>query len=94
MSISDQIERLATAKANIAAAIESKGVDVPEGASISGMAALVVKIPVFTEEEVFLAAHPVGSYFKTASKGDPGEIYGGRWELDPSLGAFHWRRIE
>lgn len=94
MSVSDQVERLAAAKADIAAAIESKGVDVPQGASISDMAALVAKIPVFTEEEVFLSAHPVGSYFKTASKANPGEIYGGTWELDPSLGAFHWRRIE
>lgn len=47
-----------------------------------------------TEEEAFLAAHPPGSYFKTTDPTDPGDVYGGTWELDPSLGAFNWRRIE
>lgn len=79
MSISDQIERLATAKADIAAAIESKGVDVPSDASISDMAELVAEIPVFTEEEVFLAAYPVGAYYFSSSPTSPASLFGGTW---------------
>lgn len=40
----------------------------------------------------FLAAHPVGSVFESASAVSPAGAYGGTWERVPSLGAFKWER--
>lgn len=44
MSIPSEIERIKVAKSNIASAIESKGVDVPVGTSLSSMAPLIMQI--------------------------------------------------
>lgn len=44
MSITNEITRLGNAKSAIAAAIESKGVDVPVGTKLDGMAALIGQI--------------------------------------------------
>lgn len=41
MSVQDQIDRLSDAKSDIAAAIESKGVTVPETTALDGMATLI-----------------------------------------------------
>ena len=46
MSVATEIARLEKAKADIAAAIASKGVDVPEGTTLDEMAALIMKIGV------------------------------------------------
>ena len=40
----------------------------------------------------FLAAHPVGSVFESASAVSPAGAYGGTWERVPSLGSFKWER--
>lgn len=40
----------------------------------------------------FLAAHPAGSYWRTALPVDPGATYGGTWEPAPSMGAHTWLR--
>ena len=45
MSIRSQINRISQAKSAIATAIAGKGVTVPNGTSIDGMAALVAEIP-------------------------------------------------
>ena len=45
MSIQSEIDRINTAKSNIATAIEAKGVDVPEEASIDEMATYILNIP-------------------------------------------------
>jgi hypothetical protein len=45
MSIANEIQRLQTAKANIKAAIESKGVTVPSATTIDGYAQLINSIP-------------------------------------------------
>lgn len=44
MSLSTEITRIETAKADIAAAIEEKGVTVPDDTKLDGMAALIVSI--------------------------------------------------
>ena len=44
MSIQTQIDRLASAKAAIKTAIEGKGVTVPDGTLLDGMAALIGSI--------------------------------------------------
>lgn len=33
-----------------------------------------------TDAELFLAAHPVGSVYETASRGNPASEYGGTWD--------------
>lgn len=45
MSVNDEINRISNAKTNLATAITSKGVNVPNDASISDYAALVSAIP-------------------------------------------------
>ena len=47
MSVQSEITRLETAKASIVAAIESKGVTVPDGAKLSDLAALINSIKVY-----------------------------------------------
>lgn len=47
MSIQSEINRLNSAKTAISNAIQSRGVDVPTGTSIDGMAELIQKIPTF-----------------------------------------------
>ena len=47
MSIQSEIDRLNSAKTAISNAIQSRGVDVPAGTSIDGMAELITKIPTF-----------------------------------------------
>ena len=47
MSVQSEITRLGTAKAAIIAAIEGKGVDVPSGAKLSDLAALINSIKVY-----------------------------------------------
>lgn len=47
MSIQSEIDRLNSAKTAISNAIKSRGVDVPDGTSISDMADLITKIPTF-----------------------------------------------
>ena len=47
MSLTTDLTRLATAKANIANAIAGKGVTVPEGTLVSGMASLIGNIQQF-----------------------------------------------
>lgn len=47
MSVQSEITRLETAKATIIAAIEGKGVDVPSGAKLSDLAALINSIKVY-----------------------------------------------
>ena len=91
MSISTQISRLAAAKEDIADAITTKGVDVPAGTKLDGLAALIAQIPVMTESEAFLAAHPVGSIFKSTKSQSPA-LYGGTWKQVPSLGSCTWER--
>ena len=44
MSVQSQIDRIAAAKASIVAAIEGKGVTVPDGTLLDGMAALIESI--------------------------------------------------
>ena len=56
MSISAQIARLEQAKADIAAAITAKGVNVPEGAKLDDMAALIMKLHVVAEYAPYV--HP------------------------------------
>ena len=48
MSVQTEITRLNTAKNNIATAITSKGVTVPSGTKMDGMAELINEIEVFT----------------------------------------------
>ena len=47
MSVQSEITRLETAKASIVAAIESKGVTVPDGAKLSDLAVLINSIKVY-----------------------------------------------
>lgn len=52
MSIQTQIDRLTWAKTDIAAAIADKGVTVPDGTLLDGMAALIASIQV-PDDEIF-----------------------------------------
>lgn len=47
MSIQSEIDRLNSAKTAISNAIEGRGVAVPEGTALDGMAELITKIPTF-----------------------------------------------
>jgi hypothetical protein len=47
-----KVNRLASTKADIAAAIEGDGIDVPDGAPFSAYAALIASIPDFIEEPI------------------------------------------
>lgn len=92
MSISTQVSRLAAAREDIADAITAKGVDVPTGTKLDGLAALIAQIPVMTESEAFLAAHPVGSIYRSTKTQNPASTHGGTWKQVPSLGACTWER--
>lgn len=92
MSVKGEVDRLKSAKSDIASAIAAKGVSVPSGTRLDGMAALIAKIPVMTESEAFLAAHPVGSYMETASGSSPSS-HGGIWVRVEAAGrGALWRR--
>lgn len=56
MSVATEIARLKQAKADIAAAIASKGVDVPEDTTLDEMAALIRKIGV--KDYPYIADYP------------------------------------
>lgn len=43
--------------------------------------------------EVFLAAHPVGSLYRTTSDKDPAERWGGTWRMADSVDGFTWERL-
>lgn len=48
--------------------------------------------PAATTQQVFLAAHPVGSLYMETSGHDPGSTYGGTWEMRDSINGFLWER--
>ena len=62
MSVQSEITRLANAKTALATAIEGKGVTVPEGTKLDGLAALVESIEAGGGEETLF-----GTYFETGS---------------------------
>lgn len=62
MSVQSEITRLQNAKAAIKAAIEGKGVTVPDGTLLDGMAALIESIEAGGGEETLF-----GTYFETGS---------------------------
>lgn len=41
---------------------------------------------------MFLAAHPVGSIYRSTKSTNPGSTYGGTWKSVPSMGAYSWER--
>ena len=61
MSISAQIARLEKAKADISAAIATKGVAVPNGTKLDGMAALIAKISTEDDKSRIIATVESGS---------------------------------
>lgn len=61
MSVLAQIARLEKAKADISAAIVAKGVDVPDGITLDGMAALIEKICVDDEKSRIIVTVASGS---------------------------------
>lgn len=91
MSIASEVERLRQAKTTLESALRSKGVQVPYRSTIDALAMLVNDIPVMTGEEAFLAAHPVGSIYRSTREQSPSQ-HGGTWKQVPSLGAFAWER--
>lgn len=94
MSVSSEVARLSAARDGLVAAIEAKGVEVPEGSRLDDLPALVSAIPVMTPAEAFLAAHPVGTlWWATADAPSPQQAYGGTWVERPSvLGGRVWER--
>ena len=62
MSIASDVTRIESAKAAIKAAIEGKGVTVPDGTLLDGMAALIESIEAGGGEETLF-----GTYFETGS---------------------------
>ena len=62
MSIQTELTRITNAKAAIKAAIEGKGVTVPDGTMLDGMAALIESIEAGGGEETLF-----GTYFETGS---------------------------
>lgn len=42
--------------------------------------------------QIFLAAHPVGSIYHSTNSVNPGSVYGGTWVACPSLGEYVWQR--
>ena len=62
MSIQTELTRITNAKAAIAAAVEGKGVTVPDGTLLDGMASLIESIEAGGGEETLF-----GTYFETGS---------------------------
>ncbi len=62
MSIQTELTRITNAKAAIKAAVEGKGVTVPDGTLLDGMAALIESIEAGGGEETLF-----GTYFETGS---------------------------
>lgn len=48
--------------------------------------------PAATTQQVFLAAHPVGSLHMETRGVNPGGAYGGTWEMRDSINGFLWER--
>lgn len=62
----------------------------PDGTTTTVDGDGVLKAVQPTEQEMFLAAHRVGTYLETDGA-DPSQ-WGGSWTQEPSLGAYTWRR--
>lgn len=87
MSIQSELNRLSNAKSEIKAAIESKGVAVPEGAKLDAFPALVQQIAQgqlgwFATPQVLQAAHPTGQNGQWAIIGTTDTIW--TWDSDTS----------
>lgn len=48
--------------------------------------------PAATTQQVFLAAHPVGSLHMETRGVNPAGAYGGTWEMRDSQNGFVWER--
>lgn len=48
--------------------------------------------PAATTQQVFLAAHPVGSLYMETRGVNPAGAYGGTWEMRDSQNGFIWER--
>lgn len=48
--------------------------------------------PAATTQQVFLAAHPVGSLYMETRGVNPAGAYGGAWEMRDSQNGFIWER--
>lgn len=48
--------------------------------------------PAATTQQVFLAAHPVGSLYMETMGVNPAGAYGGTWEMRDSQDGFIWER--
>ena len=79
MSTQSEINRIKNAKTAIANAIMAKGVAVPSGTKIDGMASLIAAIP--SKEEIMLSFFPVGAITMNTTGTNPSEYIGGTWEL-------------
>lgn len=93
MSVNDEINRLSTAKTDIASAITSKGVDVPGDASISDYAALVSAIPQEASDITVDSTPTEGSQNAVSSDGVYKAIQALRKEiLEEVLGNLKFRK--
>lgn len=69
MSIASEITRLQAAKADIVSAIDEKGVSVPEGTKLDGMADLILQISGAAEPYAVIYAHFLSGATVTCSDG-------------------------
>lgn len=73
MGVQTQIDRLTSAKTAIGTAIAGKGVTVPDGTKLDGMAALIDSIEVGGSTTAYTVY--IGTAEPTADIGNDGDIY-------------------
>lgn len=75
-AISEQINRIETAKTDISNAVAAKGVIIPAGTPIDEYAAYIAQINTGISMD---DAHPVGSLYLSYNSTSPAQLFGGQW---------------
>lgn len=90
MSIANEITRLNNAKSAIASAITEKGVTVPTGTKLDGMASLIGKIQqgASLETTMLAAGSAVGGYTFYIDENGQGQRYTGRNQVTCLKGSY------
>lgn len=75
-AISEQINRIETAKTDISNAVAAKGVEIPAGTPIDEYAAYIAQINTGVSID---DVYPVGAIYISYNATSPAELFGGKW---------------